>query len=105
MMEGIGSSETTVVTRAARRNILRSLRLLLVTANVVLSSQIPITLMNKAFGSSETSVLTRATRRNIPEGGILQWLRCLHSYMRCIVCFTKAQKLATEYDIKKLIFI
>jgi hypothetical protein len=45
---------------------LRSVLLLLVTANVVPSSQIFVTLMMEALHSSETLVLTRATRRNIP---------------------------------------
>jgi hypothetical protein len=40
---------------------------LLVTANVVPSSQILVTVMMEALSSSETSVLTRATWRNIPE--------------------------------------
>jgi hypothetical protein len=40
---------------------------LLVTANVVPSSPILVTLMVEAIRSSETSALTRATRRNIPE--------------------------------------
>jgi hypothetical protein len=49
---------------------------LLVTANVVPSLLIPVTMMMEAIGSSETLVFTRETRRNITEDGIL------HSHCR-----------------------
>jgi hypothetical protein len=55
---------------------LRSVGRVLVTANVVLSSPILVTLMLQALSSSETSILSRVTRRNIPEDGIL------HSHRR-----------------------
>jgi hypothetical protein len=50
---------------------LRSVHSLLVTANIVPSSPILITLMMEALHSSETSNLTRVTWWNVPEDGIL----------------------------------
>jgi hypothetical protein len=56
--------------------LLRSVRQLLITANVVPSSPILVTLMIETLRSSEMSVRTKAARRHIPEHGNL------HSHRR-----------------------
>jgi hypothetical protein len=53
------------------RNRRRCMRWLLVTANVVPSSLILVTLMMEALRSSEMSVLIRATWHNVLKEGIL----------------------------------
>jgi hypothetical protein len=62
---------------------LRSVRRLLVRANVVPSSPILVTLMMEALNSYGTSAVTGVTWRDIPEDTILHSYRCedLKSYI------------------------
>jgi hypothetical protein len=78
----IGELGTTLAVTSNRHTLLvflRSVRLLLVTANVP-SSPILVTLMKEALSPSTTSAPTRATRRNTPEDGLLYkfQLRCCY---------------------------
>jgi hypothetical protein len=58
-----------------------SMHHLLVTASVVHSSLILVTLMKEALIFSETSVLTRATLSNTPEDTIVHIFFCLYFYI------------------------
>jgi hypothetical protein len=71
----------------------RTLRRLLVTANVVPGSPIIATLIMEALHSSKTSLFTRATRRNIAEDAII------HSHRReNLKSYIDIQKSAVECE-------
>jgi hypothetical protein len=63
----VSEERITSIFRVTRIVEQRSVLLLLVTANVVPSSPILVTVMMEALRSYETSVITRTTRRNIEE--------------------------------------
>jgi hypothetical protein len=60
-MTRISKLVTTLAVTSKQQVLLRSVRRLLVTASVVPSSPILVTLMKGALNSFETSVLTKAT--------------------------------------------
>jgi small-conductance mechanosensitive channel len=77
------------IIRVTRIVFFHSMRWLLISANVVPSSPILVTLMMERLCSSERSFLTRVTRRNIPEDGIL--LMVISVLQNVAFFFTRAE--------------
>jgi hypothetical protein len=94
----ISELRTTLAVTSKHLVFLRSVRRLLVTATLVSSSPIFVTVMKEAQISSETSVLTGPTRRDSPEDDILHNHRRenLKSYIILYFIFV-AQSLRNEY--------
>jgi hypothetical protein len=81
----IGDLGTTLAATSNRRTQRRNTNLL-VTASVVASSPILVTLMMEALRSYETSVFKRATRRDISEDSILHSDR--REDLKCYIALT-----------------